>query len=118
MESILTSIKKLIGMTADYNHFDTDVIMHINDAFMTLNQIGVGPERGFMITGDSENWEDFLGDTIQLEGVKTYIYYRVRLGFDPPAGSLLESMNRRANELEWRLQAQNDYINKEENQDG
>lgn len=114
MESILTSIKKLLGIAEDYTHFDTDIIMHINDALMTLNQIGVGPESGYVIASNLEKWEDFLGDTIQLEGVKTYIYYKVRLGFDPPDGSLLDSMTRRAEELLWRLQVQHDYINKEE----
>lgn len=106
MESILTSIKSLLGVQADYTHFDDQIIMHINSAFMTLNQIGVGHETCFKITGSTETWTDFLGDSADFEAVKTYIYLKVRLVFDPPAGSLLEAMNKVANELEWRLNTQ------------
>lgn len=104
MESILTSIKKLLGITEEYTHFDTDIIMHINTVFMILNQLGVGPEKCFRITGNSEIWDDFLLDNLDLESVKTYIYLKVKLVFDPPLSSAVaESMNRMINELEWRL---------------
>ena len=103
-ESILISIKKLLGMTADYTHFDTDVIIHINSVFMTLNQLGVGPEEGFRIEDDTAVWEDYVDPDDDLEAVKTYIYLKVKLIFDPPINSaVIESINRNINELEWRL---------------
>lgn len=106
MESILTSIKKLLGPTADYTQFDPDIIMHINSAFMTLHQLGVGPTEGFMIKDETSTWSDYIpdADMLKLEGVKTYIYIKVKLVFDPPASSAVtESLTRQATELEWRL---------------
>lgn len=106
MDSILTSTKKLLGIEADYTHFDTDVIIHINTTLMTLTQIGVGPSSGFAITGAFETWSDFLpeADLVKLQAVKTYIYLKVKLVFDPPlSSSVMESMSRKADELEWRL---------------
>lgn len=102
MYSILTSIKKLLGIQEDYTHFDADIIMHINTAFLTLSQIGVGPSKGFMIEDKDDFWDDFI--TEDLEAVKTYVYLKVRLLFDPPnSSSVMESMNRQISELEWRL---------------
>lgn len=107
MESILTSIKKLLGITEEYAHFDNDIIMHINSVFMTLNQLGIGPEEGFSITSDEATWTDFLGNTKNLEAVKTYVYLKVRMIFDPPASSyVLDAMKNQATELEWRLNIQ------------
>ena len=105
MESILTSIKKLLGIAEEYEHFDNDIIMHINSVFMILTQLGVGPSRGFMITDSSSTWDDFLPeDSDNLQAVKTYMYMKVRLMFDPPTSSaVMESMNRMVNEFEWRL---------------
>ena len=105
MESILTSIKKLLGITEEYTHFDADIIMHINSVFFTLNQLGVGPEEGFRIEDDSAVWSDFIDDDAKnYESVKSYIYQRVRLMFDPPSNStVMESMNRMIHEFEWRL---------------
>ena len=106
MESILTSIKKLLGIEEDYTHFDPDIIMHINSVFMTLTQIGVGPSEGFIIEDDTSVWTDFTGESISYESVKSYIYLKVRLLFDPPASSaVIESMNRMISEYEWRLNA-------------
>ena len=103
-ESILTSIKKLLGITEDYEDFDQDIIMHINSVMMVLNQIGVGPTNCFSIKDKTSTWSDFLSDETNLESVKTYIYLKVRLLFDPPSNSqVLESINRIANEFEWRL---------------
>ena len=103
-ESILTSIKKLLGITEDYEHFDQDIIMHINSVMMVLNQIGVGPKNCFSIKDKISTWSDFLSDETNLESVKTYIYLTVRLLFDPPSNSqVVESINRMANEFEWRL---------------
>ena len=104
MESILTSIKKLLGITEEYDQFDPDIIMHINSVFMILTQLGVGPAEGFSIEDDTSVWSDFIQDVKKLESVKTYIYLKVKLAFDPPLSSaVIESMNRLINELEWRL---------------
>lgn len=104
MESILTSIKKLLGIEASYEHFDPDIIIHINSAFMILTQLGVGPSEGFAIDDEDSLWSDFLGDDSRIEAVKTYVYLKVKLLFDPPlSSSVIESINRSINELEWRL---------------
>lgn len=104
MESILTSIKKLLGISEDYTQFDADIIMHINTVFLNLTQLGVGPETGFRITDKFDIWEDFIDDTVQLEAVKSYMYLKVKLLFDPPLSSaVIESTNRMISELEWRL---------------
>lgn len=105
MDSILTSIKKLLGIAEEYEHFDKDIIMHINSVFMILTQLGVGPSKGFMITDSAASWDDFLPeDSGKLEAVKTYMYMKVKLMFDPPLTSaVMESMTRMINELEWRL---------------
>lgn len=102
--SILTSTKKLLGIPAEYSVFDADIIMHINTVFTVLNQLGVGPREGFMIEDDTAMWSDFIGSDLNLQAVKTYVYMKVRLMFDPPTnGSLIEAMNNQVSELEWRL---------------
>lgn len=104
MDSILTSIKKLLGITEEYEHFDQDLIMHINSVFMILNQLGVGPKEGFSIIGKSETWDEFTEDDLSIESVKSYIYLKVKLLFDPPTSSaVIDSINRMISELEWRL---------------
>ena len=104
MDSILTSIKKLLGIAEEYTQFDEDIIMHINTVFLNLTQLGVGPEEGFAIEDDVASWEDFINDNTQLQAVKTYVYLKVKLLFDPPlSSSVIESMNRMIAELEWRL---------------
>lgn len=104
MDSILTSIKKLLGIDSAYTHFDTDIIIHINSVFTILNQLGVGPTDGFSITGDSEVWSEFLTNPQKIEFVRTYVYLKVRLIFDPPTSSaVIEAINRTINELEWRI---------------
>lgn len=109
MDSILTSIKKLLGITEEYEHFDMDLIIHINSVFMILKQLGVGPEEGFSITGKTETWNDYLSDPSKIELVKSYIYLKVKLIFDPPLGSaVMEAINRQISEFEWRLNAEVD----------
>ena len=104
MESILTSIKKLLGIEEEYTQFDNDIIMHINSVFLNLTQLGVGPAEGFLIEDDTATWEDFIGDSNKLQAVKSYMYLKVKLLFDPPlSSSVIESMNRMISELEWRL---------------
>ena len=109
-ESILTSIKKLLGISEEYEHFDHDIVMHINSVFVILNQLGVGPEECFSIYDESVAWSDFLGENKNLELIKSYMYLKVRLMFDPPAsGTILESYNRQINELEWRINVMADH---------
>lgn len=107
MDSILTTIKKLLGVEEDYKHFDNDIIVHINSALMTLNQLGVGPASPVAVTSELDTWDKVLGDIKNLEAVKTYIYIKVRMVFDPPTSSfVLEAMRKQAEELEWRLNVQ------------
>ena len=104
MESILTSIKKLLGITEEYEHFDADVIMHINSVLMILTQLGVGPPEGFFIQDETSTWTDFVPDTMKIEAIKSYMYLKVKLLFDPPPSSaVMESYNRQISELEWRI---------------
>ena len=105
-DSILTSIKKLLGIAEEYSFFDADVMMNINMAFMVLYQLGVGPTTPFMIEDASAKWSDFMGDATDLAGVKTYIYLKVKLVFDPPQSSaVMEAIKQQIAELEWRLNA-------------
>ena len=103
-ESILNSVKKILGIASDYDAFDTDIIIHINSVFSTLNQLGLGPDEGFMIEDDSAVWGDFLLDDMRLNSVKTYVYLKVRILFDPPTtGFTLTALQEQIKELEWRL---------------
>lgn len=109
MDSILTSVKKLLGIQENYTNFDADIIMHINTVFAALNQLGVGPELGFMIESNTETWDKYITN-YNINMVKSYMYLRVRLLFDPPTSSvLMESMNRSIAELEWRLNVEVDH---------
>ena len=111
MDSILMSIKKLLGVDEYCDHFDQEIIIHINSVLTILNQLGVGPSEGFFITGSGEKWTDFVQDNKSIEFIKTYIYMKVRLLFDPPQSSAtIESMNRLASELEWRIQVAVDPV--------
>lgn len=102
--SILTSTKKVLGIAADYTVFDLDIITHINTAFSDLAQLGIGPIEGFMIEDDTADWLDFIGDDLQLNSVKTYVFLKVRMLFDPPQTSFhITAMNDQIAELEWRL---------------
>ena len=111
MDSILTSIKKTLGIVEEYTHFDEDLIMHINSVFSILNQIGVGPSEGFSIKDEYSTWEEFIPESKKLEFVKSYVYMKVKLLFDPPVSSAaMESINRLTSELEWRIQVATDPI--------
>ena len=113
MDSILTSIKKLLGIEESYEHFDADIIMHINSVLAILTQLGVGPADGFTIHDANETWADFLGDDASaLESIKSYVYMKVRLLFDPPTSSAaIDSLNRLINEFEWRVNVMADTPN-------
>lgn len=118
MESILNSIKKLLGVYEEDTHFNMDIIIHINSAFATLNQLGVGPAKTFVIDDETPVWSDFTEDNDLYNNVKTYVYLSVRLVFDPPTSSfVLSAMERQLKELEWRLNVSASNEAMEENED-
>lgn len=111
MESILISIKKLLGIAEEYEHFDADLIMHINSVFSILTQLGVGPSEGFSIKDEVAVWTDFIPEKSKIEFVKSYMHLKVKLLFDSPLSSaVIESMNRSISELEWRIQVAVDPV--------
>lgn len=105
MESILTSIKKLLGIPKEYEHFDADIIMHINSVFMTLTQLGVGPTEGFTIMDEDATWDEFTQNKKILESVKSYMFLKVKLLFDSSTltSPVIEAYNKMITEFEWRL---------------
>ena len=110
-ESILMSIKKLLNVAEDDPAFDTDIGMLINNEFMTLHQLGIGPDEGFSVKDADASWSDFSKDKSIIETVKTFIYLKVRMIFDPPASSVVaDAINSRIHELEWRLNVQAERI--------
>lgn len=114
-QSILTSIKKMLGIEEEYEQFDLDITIHINTAFAVLHQMGVGPSEGFRITDKDQTWEDFMSlSASSLDLVKNYIYMKVKLVFDPPLSSAnIETYNKLIREYEWRM-----YTAAEFNQNG
>lgn len=108
-ESILNNIKKMLGLEADYSAYDQDIIILINNCMMTLQQYGVGPKQGFILTGASQKWSDFFSESggKMLESVKTYIYLKVKMVFDPPSTSfVMDAFKSTCDEIEWRLKEQ------------
>lgn len=102
--SIFRTIKSLLGPDANYDVYDNDILIFINSALATLTQLGIGPPTGFRITGERETWQDLLGDYEDLDSVKSYIYMKVRLVFDPPSNStVLNAFQEACKEYEWRL---------------
>ena len=103
-QSILNSTKKILGIAADYTAFDEDIITHINTAFSTLAQLGVGPVTGFQIEDDEAEWDEFIVQDYQYNSVRSYVFLKVRMLFDPPTTSYtISAMERQIQELEWRL---------------
>lgn len=108
-ESILLTVKKMLGIAEEYHAFDIDIITNINAVFLTLNQLGIGPSVPFQIAGDDENWSDFVSPQ-EYPGIQTYVYMRTRIMFDPPTNSfLLDSMKAQCAEFEWRLMTQSEW---------
>jgi hypothetical protein len=106
-QSILSSVKKVLGLPEADTSFDVDITMHINSVLATLTQIGIGPAEGFMIEDADDMWDSFFGIDPRLSSVKSYVYLKVRLMFDPPGTSFaLTSMEKQITELEWRLNVQ------------
>lgn len=114
MESILTTVKKMLGIEEEYDVFDLDIIIHINSVFNILHQIGVGPENGFAITDKTTYWTDYIPENdVLLNMVKSYMGLKVRKLFDPPTGAAAEASNELINELEWRINiAAETFVNK------
>ncbi len=115
-DSILTSIKKMLGIEKDYTHFDSDIIMHINSVFTILTQLGVGPSDGFSIENDSTKWSEFLVDRKTLQLVKSYMYFRVKLLFDSTTlpSAVITSINEQIREFEWRLSVAAENVDRSE----
>lgn len=111
MDSILTSVKKLLGLPADYEAFDPDIIMYINTVLMILSQMGVGPKEGVFISDKNATWNQFIADPVKVEAVKAYVAVKVRLlGFDVPQSSVTkEALQNTASEMEWRLNVEHDH---------
>jgi hypothetical protein len=103
-DSILISTKKILGVGPDYAAFDLDIITHINSTFSIVHQLGIGPDDGFMIEDDSALWSDLEVDPSQLNLLRTYVFLKVRMLFDPPTTSfLIEATNNQIQEYEYRL---------------
>ena len=117
--SILTSIKKLLGIAEEYQVYDADLIMHINSVFSILTQLGVGPADGFSIEDDDALWTDFIPEKSKIEFIKSYMHLKVKLLFHPPlASAVIECMNQQIKELEWRILVAADPSGEEEYQNG
>lgn len=111
MDSVLLSIKKLLGVH-DAPYYDDELIMFINSALQNLMQIGVGNQTGFKITNENDTWSSIIGSRLDLESIKSYVFIKTKLLFDPPASSvLMETLLKQSTELEWRINAQiEEYI--------
>lgn len=107
-DSILISVKKMLGLDSAYDAFDTDLIMHINSVFFIMAQMGIC--KKYSIDGPDASWSDYLEGRDDLEAVKTYVYAKVRQIFDPPAGSVGDALDRTVKELEWRLFSATDLV--------
>lgn len=103
-DSILLSVKKVLGVDADCSDFDTDILMHLNSVLAVLQQLGIGPDDGYYVDGIDQTWSDYLGEShAYVAMVKSYITAKVRLLFDPPVSSaVMESLSRTCSEFEWR----------------
>lgn len=110
-DSILKTTKKILGIDESYTAFDLDILTHINMVFTTLNDLGVGPLEGFMIVDDQANWEEYESDRLQCNAVKTYVFLRVKLAFDPPQTSFhINALQEQIRELEWRLNTRRENV--------
>ena len=115
-DSILDSVKKDLGISVEYTHFDPDIIMGINTSFSILNQLGVGPDSGFSIVERSAVWSDFLGTDPNLDMVKTFVAKKTKQFFDPPqTGPMAEALERLLKELEFRINVMVDPKTEENN---
>ena len=103
-DSILLSVKKMLGIPPEYEQFDPEIIIHINSVFSILTQLGVGSDEGFSVKDSTASWSDYIPEGKAVEDIKTYVYLKVRLIFDPPQSSAaIEAMKQLASEFEWRI---------------
>jgi hypothetical protein len=110
-QSILTTTKKILGLSEEYTAYDVDIIIHINNVLMILSQLGIGPDEGAVIEDSSVKWTDIFDNNMLLNSIKVYVYIRVRLLFDPPTTSyLIESMKEQLREIEYRLSVQREGV--------
>lgn len=108
-DRILGNVKKLLGIDDAFTDFDVDICIAINTALSTLTQIGIGPKNGFKITSDETTWSEFIGERKDIESVKTFVYLKTKLIFDPPANSfLVNAIEKQLDELTWRLNVSED----------
>lgn len=113
MDSILQSVKKMIGVQVEFDGFDPDLIMHINSVFSILKQLGVGPDDGFVISGGDDTWQDYFAEDPIDESVKSYVGMKVKMIFDPPTTqAVIDAYQRMIGEFEWRIN-----VEKENNDD-
>ena len=105
-DSILYTVKRALGVELEYTGFDTDILMGINTSIMSLMQLGVGSEETEVVTDDSAEWSDYLGEGINVQAAKTYIVLKTRLLFDPPSSFVIEAINKQIEEISWRLVVQ------------
>ena len=111
MDSILGTIKKMLGLEFDYTPFDTDIIVLINSALMSLQQLGVGPKEGFTVKDHTDTWNDFLTNKANMNSVITYVYLQVKIMFDPPTNSfVMDAMKKQIEEIGWRLNVQAESV--------
>lgn len=116
--SILGSVKKSLNIPQSVDVFDPDLILLINTTFAKLNQMGVGPAEPFTIEDDTATWNQFSTNGLDAMA-RTYMYLEVRLTFDPPIASVLTSMEKKRDELEWRLNvADDELLHASDEQDG
>lgn len=112
--SILNDVKKMIGLDAENEEFDLDIIVHINTVFAILNQIGCGPEAGFRIKDNTATWDAFFIEDADSDMVKSYVYLKVRELFDPSiTTAIAKAISESINELEWRISSKYNYNNRE-----
>lgn len=112
-DSILVTIKKMLGVGDSYTPFDTDIMVHTNSAILNLTQMGIGPKEGFIVTDYDQKWSDFLTNEVNLEAAKTYIYLQVKMLFDPPTNSfVMDSMEKQCEKLLWRMNVQAESVEK------
>lgn len=110
-DSIFVSIKKMLGLEDDYTPFDSDILVYINSALMTLTQLGIGPKEGFIVSDYTATWSDFLTNKTNLEAVKSYVYLSVKVLFDPPTSSfVMDAMQKQIEQIGWRLNVQAESV--------
>lgn len=112
-DSIFVTIKKMLGLGADYTPFDAEIMVHINSVILNLTQMGIGPKDGFMVLDYNQKWSDFLPSNVNLEAAKTYIYLQVKMLFDPPTNSfVMDSYEKQSEKMLWRLNVQAESVEK------